>query len=47
MLLMLTAVVSFALIGLTSRRFGLIQNALIATVSLGLVLVQFFYSRFL
>lgn len=44
---MLTAVFLFAFVGLTSHRLGLIQNALIATVSVGLVLVQFFYSRFL
>jgi len=47
MLLVLLAVVLFALVGLTSHRLGFVQNALIASVSVGLVLIQFIFSRFL
>ena len=47
MQLVLIAVGLFAVIGLSSQRFGWRQNALVAVVAVGLAALQFLFPRYL
>ena len=47
MQLVLVAVAVFAVIGLSSQRFGWRQNAWVAVVAVGLAALQFFLPRYL
>lgn len=44
---MLSAIALFAVIGMSSSRFGRRQQALISAVAVGLVMLQFAFPRYL